>query len=130
MGINIQPLEYMNCSYGSYANKKSLPFLPLFFRGIFEQLAPPNFLSCHEQCYIFEFPNLAIILKHSFCFINTMLLLMTDPLHPFRSSLLSLVLKLIPFPSFAQNVFSFPFPSPCLLPQNILTNLFRSNIPS
>ena len=119
--------EHMNCSCGSYANKKSFLF-SFFFSGFFEQWALPYFLSCCEQCCDFKFPSLAVILKHSFCFINTMLLLMADPLHPFTSPLLSLVLKLIPFPSFVQNVFSFPFFFTVSSSSNILTHLFRPNI--
>ena len=44
-------------------------------------------------------------MKHSLCFINTMLLLIDNPLHPFTSPLFSLVLKLFPFPSFVQKKF-------------------------
>ena len=63
----------MKCSYDSYVNKKSFLLLLLFFSWVFfKQWAPLHFLSCREQCYSFEFPNLAVALKHSFCFINTM----------------------------------------------------------
>ena len=94
----------MNYSYDSCANrkekKKSLfSFLSLFFfTGFFEQWAPPYFLSCCEQCCLFEFPSFVVILKNRLRFINTLPLLTTDPLHLFTSSLLSLILKLIPFP--------------------------------
>ena len=106
VGINIQPPEHMNCSYNSYASTKRYSFLS-FFGWFFEQWAPTYFLSCHEQGCPFEFPNLTAILKHNFCFINTMLLLTANPLQPFTSLLLSLALGLFPFPSFSQNLSSF-----------------------
>ena len=56
-----------------------------------------------------------------------MLLLAADLLPPFMSLLLSLVHKLFPFPSFAQNTFFIPFSSLCHLPQNLTTHLPRSN---
>ena len=76
-------------------NKKSPSFFFSFhlflFASFFEQWAPPYFLSCHEQCSLFEFPSLAVILKHNICFINTILLLAADPLSPFTLLLFSLV---------------------------------------
>ena len=118
----------MSCSCSSYANIYIYIYIIYFFStGFFEQWALPYFLSCHEQGCLFEFPNLAVILKHKFYFINTMLLLAVDPLPPFTSLLLSLVHKLFPFPSFAQNAFFIPLSSPCHLPQNLTTHLPRSN---
>ena len=51
------------------------------------------FFSCHEQCCLFKFPSLAVILKHSFRFINSIPYPMADPSHPFMSVLMTLVLK-------------------------------------
>ena len=48
---------------------------------------------CHEQCCFFEFPSLAIILKHICCFINFILFLMVDPLSPFVPALMTWVFK-------------------------------------
>ena len=100
VGINIQPHEHMNCSCNSYANIKRYSFLS-FFRRVFWTMGPPYFLSCHEQGCPFEFPSLAVILKHNFYFINNMLLLTANTLPPFTSLLLSLALGLFPFPSFS-----------------------------
>ena len=86
----------MKCSYSSYANKKTFLFFPyfllFFFRRLF-QIVDHNFFSCREYCCLFEFPNLAVILKHSFRFINSTLYPMANPLHPFMSALMILVLK-------------------------------------
>ena len=51
------------------------------------------FFSCHEQCCLFKFPNLAVILRHSRCFINFIPYLIADPSHPFVLVLMSLVFK-------------------------------------
>ena len=101
-----------------------------FFFWVFSKNGPHFiFFSCHEQCCLFEFPSLVVILKHSFRFINTMLLLIANPLHPFTSSLMSSVLKLIPFTSFIQNAFSSLFFFIVSSTLNTFTHLFRSNIP-
>ena len=75
------------------------------------------FFSCHEQCCLFEFPSLAVILKHSLYFINFIPYLMADPSHPFVSMLMTLVLKRdslhIP------NTFSLSLPSACILSQTL-----------
>ena len=86
MRLNIQPPKHMNRFCGSYVNENT--FLHFLFAGFFEQWATPYFLCCHEQCCLFGFPSLIVILKHSFCFINTMLLLTANSLHLFTSSLL------------------------------------------
>jgi len=90
----------MKCSCGSYANKRlSCPFYLSFFfsfEGFFEQWTPTYhifFFSCHEQCCLFEFLSLAVILKHSLHFINFIPYLMADPSHPFVSVLMTLVPK-------------------------------------
>ena len=78
-----------------------LPVFPFFFLffpfvGFFEQWAPPYyyyFSSCHEQCCLFEFPSLAVILKYSFRFINSMPYPIGNSSHPFVSTLITLVLK-------------------------------------
>ena len=98
-----------------------------FFHGFFWPVGPALFSFLPWTGCLFEFPNLAVILKHKFYFINTMLLLAIDPLPPFTSLLLSLIRKLFPFPSFAQNAFFIPLSSPCHLPQNLTTHLPRSN---
>ena len=86
----------MKCSYSSYVNKKTFLFFPyfllFFFRRLF-QIVDHNFFSCREYCCLFEFPSLAVILKHSFRFINSTLYPMANPLHPFMSALMILVLK-------------------------------------
>ena len=48
---------------------------------------------CSEQCCLFEFPSLAVILKHSHRFINFILFLMADPSPPFMSVLMTWVFK-------------------------------------
>ena len=72
------------------------------------------FSTCHEQCCLFKFPSLAVILKHNLYFINSTPYPMAYPLHPFMSALLIMVLKRdslhIP------NTFSLSLPSLCLLP--------------
>ena len=94
-------------------------FLFLFFHGLFSKSGPQFILfyffsSCHKQCCLFKFPNLAVILKHNLCFINSTPYPMAYPSHPFMSALLILVLKRdslhIP------NTFSLSLPSLCLLP--------------
>ena len=51
------------------------------------------YFSCHEQCCLFEFPNLAVILKCSCRFINSIPYSMVDPSYPFVSVLMALVFK-------------------------------------
>ena len=130
MSINIQPFEHIKCSYGLDVNKRLFFFflsflLFFFFAGFFEQWALLFFffLSCYEQCCLFEFSSLAVILKHSFRFINSMPYLMGDPLHPFVSALMTLVLKEIPFISLdIKHFLPFPFFT-ASSPSNTLTHL-------
>ena len=99
---------------GSYMNKRlPCPFhLSFFFSftGFFEQWTPIYiyifFFSCHEQCYLFKFPSLAIILKSSHRFINFIPYLMTDPSHPFVPVLMSLVFKGKSLQTLNTNIFS------------------------
>ena len=93
----------MKRSYGSYVNEKtSLPFLSfhlLFFRGLFEQWSLPYtyiyihiyiyIYSCREQYCLFEFPSLAVILKHNRRFINFIIFLMADPSPHFVPALMT-----------------------------------------
>ena len=53
---------------------------------------------------------------------------MADSLHHFTSLLMSSIFKLFPFPSFVQNIFSFPFLFTVSSSPNTLTHLFRPNI--
>ena len=124
--INIQLPKHMKCYCDSYANKKRLFFFSvfsssfLFLCGLFRTIVPALFFfSCLEQCCLFEFPNLAIILKHSFHFINSVPYPMDDLLRPFVSALMSLVLKQIPFTSLTQNTLLLSLSSSCLLPQTL-----------
>ena len=48
---------------------------------------------CCKQCCLFEFPSLAIILKHNRYFINFILFLMADPSPPFVPALMTWVFK-------------------------------------
>ena len=108
----------MKSSCSSHANKRLyfslLSFLLLFLRGLFfEQWAPTYFIlcllfsSCHEQCCLFEFPNLVVILKHSLRFINSIPYPMADPSPPFVSALMMLVLKRDSLHIPNKNIFSF-----------------------
>ena len=103
----------MKCSYGSYVNKKlPYPFCLCFFFsfvGFFEQWTPVYTyisFSCHEQCCLFEFPNLAIILRCSHHFINFILYLMANPSHPFMLVLMSLIFKGKSLHTLNTNIFS------------------------
>ena len=97
MSINIQHPKHMKCSYGSYANKRTLLLLFFFFsfHGLFWIVGPALFffLSCHKQCCLFEFSSLAVILKCSRRFINFIPHLMADPSYPFVQVLMALVFK-------------------------------------
>jgi len=49
VGINIQPLEHMDCSCNSYVNACYYLFIIIFlFHRFFKQWTPPYFLSSHE----------------------------------------------------------------------------------
>ena len=74
------------------------------------------FFSSREQCCLFEFPSLVVILKHSRCFINFIHFLMADPSLPFVPVLMTLVFKRESFRNPKTNFFSlsktlslFPF---------------------
>ena len=80
--------------------------------------------SCREQCCLFGFPNLAVILKHNRRFINFTLFLIADPSHPFVPALMTWVFKKKSFCNPNTNSFLLsrtPFPfslsSPFPLPQ-------------
>ena len=99
-----------------------LSFFLLSFVGFFEQWALPFFFfssssSCHEQCCLFEFPSLAVILKHSFHFINSMPYPIGDPSHPFVSALMTLVLMRDSLHILDTNTVSLSPSSLYLLPQ-------------
>ena len=87
-----------------------LSFLLLFLRGLFRivdlNLYICIYFSCHEQCCLFEFPNLAVILKCSLCFNNFIPRLMADPLYTFVPVLMTLVFKRKSFHSPNTNIFS------------------------
>ena len=51
------------------------------------------FFSCREQCCLFEFPSLAVMLKHICCLINFIPILMVGPLPSFVSALMTWVFK-------------------------------------
>ena len=94
----------------------------LFLCGLFQTVGPDLFIYlffCREKCCLFEFSSLAVILKHSLRFINSMPYLMGDPLHPFMFALMTLVLKEIPFTSLTQNTLSLSLSSLCLLLQTL-----------
>ena len=97
----------------SYVNKRlPCPFCLSFFfsfAGFFEQWTPIYiffFFSCHEQCCLFEFPSLAVILKSSHRFINFIPYLMADPSNPFVPVLMSLVFKGKSLQTLNTNIFS------------------------
>ena len=92
----------MKHSCDLYVNKRLSYLLCLSFIfsfvGFFEQWTLTCtyvyiFFFCHEQCCLFEFPSLAVILKHSRRFINFIPHLMTDPSYPFVPVLTTLVFK-------------------------------------
>ena len=135
----------MKRSCGSYANKR-LPCtfcLSFFFSfvGFFEQWTPDYiyiyiyiFFFCHEQCCLFEFSSLAVILKCSRCFINFIPYPMTDPSHPFMLVLMMLVFKRISLripntlsPS-NTNTFHISLSSPCS-PSQTLSSVYSYQPP-
>ena len=97
----------MKRSYGSYVNKNSsaFPVFPSsFLLRAFWTMVPTlhthihsyiyiYIYSCCEQCCLFGFPNLAVILKHSRRFINFILFLMGNSLPPFVPALMTWVFK-------------------------------------
>ena len=103
----------MKCSYGSYVNKKlPYPFCLCFFFSFvgFFWIVDPSlykfFFSYHEQCCLFEFPSLAVILRHSCRFINFIPYLMADRSHPFVPVIMSLVFKGKSLHTLNTNIFS------------------------
>ena len=123
----------MKCSYNSYANKRlSSPFCLSFFfsfTGFFEQWALYFYLLLffflHEQCCLFAFPSLVVILKHSISFINSIPYLMVDPSHPFITVLMMLVLKRDSLDIPNIDTFSFSLSSLCLFSQ-ILSPIYSN----
>ena len=100
MTLNIYPPEHMKHSCGSYVNKRPfcLSYFSSFFSfvGFFEQWTPIYihfFFSCRVQCCPFEFPSLAVILKHSRRFINFIPLLMAGSLPSFMPALMTWAFK-------------------------------------
>ena len=89
----------MKHSCVSYVNKRlPYPFYLCFFfsfASIFSNSGPQFilFFSCHEQCCLYEFPSLAVILRRHRRFINFIPYLMADLSHPFMPVLMSLVFK-------------------------------------
>ena len=90
----------MKRSCGSYVNK--IPFCLSYFSfffsfvGFFEQWTLYIyifFFSFREQCCPFDFPSLAVILKHSRRFINFIPLLMVDLSPSFVSALMTWAFK-------------------------------------
>ena len=80
---------------------KDFPVLSIFpssfLRGFFQVVDPNSYIciyfSCHKQCCLFEFPNLAVILKCNRCFINSIPYSMANLSHPFVLVLMTLVFK-------------------------------------
>ena len=94
----------MKRSYGSYVNERLLcPFCLSIFFSFAGFLNSGPYLAytyiyiyiyfCHKQCCPFEFPSLAVILKHSRCFINFIPFLMANPSPPFVLALMTWVFK-------------------------------------
>ena len=96
----------MKRSYGSYVNERLLcPFclsIFFFFEGFLNSgpclthtyiFIYIYIYFCREQCCLFEFPSLAIILKHSCCFINFIPFLMANLSPPFVPALMTWVFK-------------------------------------
>ena len=87
------------------------------------------FFSCHEQCCLFEFPSLAVILKSNHRFINFIPYLAADLSPPFTSILMMLVFKgdslHIPttFSISNTNTFSISLSSPCS-PSQTLSSVY------
>ena len=73
------------------------------------------FFSCHEQCCLFEFPSLAVILKSCHCFINFIPYLMADPPNPFVPVLMSLVFKGKSLQTLNTNIFSLSNTNTCFV---------------
>ena len=94
----------MKRSFNSYVNEKlSCPFCLSVFFSFTSFLNNGPYLAytyiyiyiyfCREQCCPFEFPSLAVILKHSCHFINFIPFLMVDSSPPFMPALMTWVFK-------------------------------------
>ena len=81
-------------------------FFFFFLRRLFRTVVPNLYICvcvcvyiyiyiyiCHEQCCLFEFPSLAVILKCCRRFINSIPYQMADQLHPFMLVLMMLVFR-------------------------------------
>ena len=81
-------------------------FLCGLFRTMDHNLYICIYFSRHEQCCLFEFPSLAVILKCSHRFINFNPHIMANPSYPFIPVLMTLVFKRKSFRTPNTNVFS------------------------
>ena len=133
----------MKRSYGSYVNKRlSCPFCLSIFFSFAGFLNNGPYLAhtyiyiyiyiCREQCCLFKFPNLVVILKHSRHFINFIPFLMVDRSPPFMPALMTWVFKRESFYNPSTNSFFLPktlFPfslsSPPSLPPTPPSNFFN-----
>ena len=124
-----------------------MPFLSfhlLFLRGLFKQWSIPytyiyihiyiHIYIYHEKSCLYEFTNLAVILKHNCRFINFILFLMVDPLPPFMPALITWVFKRESLCNPNTNSFflpktlsPFPLSSPLPLPQTFPSVFFDPN---
>ena len=102
-------------SFPSRAFLNSGPFIFIYY----------FFFFLHEQCCLFAFPSLVVILKHSISFINSIPYLMVDPSHPFITVLMMLVLKRDSLDIPNIDTFSFSFSSLCLFSQ-ILSPIYSN----
>ena len=100
MTLNIYSLKHMKHSCSSYVNKRPscLSYFSSFFSfvGFFKQwtffyiyIYIYTFFSCREQCCLFEFPSLAVILKYIRRFINFIPILMAGPSPTFMPALMT-----------------------------------------
>ena len=135
----------MKRSCSSYVNKR-LPYpfcLSIFFSFAGFLNSGPNLTHtyiyiyiyfCREQCCLFEFLSLAVILKHNRRFINIILFLMADPSSPFVPTLMTWVFKRESLHNPNTNSFlsktlsSFSLSSPLPLPQTS-PSIFFDQIP-
>ena len=130
----------MKRSYGSYVNKRlSCPFcLSIFFSWLFEQWSLPctyiyiYIYICREQCCLFKFPSLVVILKHSRRFINFIPFLMVDRSPPFMPALMTWVFKRESLCNpntnslfLLKTLFPFSLSSPLSLPPTPPSNFFN-----
>ena len=131
----------MKRSCGSYVNKRlPCPFCLSIFFSFASFLNSGPYLAhtyifiyiyiyiyiyfCRKQCCPFEFPSLAVILKHSCHFINFIPFLMVDSSPPFVPALMTWVFKRESLCNpntnsffLPKTLFLFSFSSPLPLPQ-------------